>query len=205
MDDTPFDNTLVAAFLQQLEPISLEYLEHHAGLLARFDRKYLVSLTLAAAMSSWKFGDQREFGYRSMYFDTPEHDAFHLAQTGRYRRFKVRTREYVEQGECFIEIKTPGKRGQIAKTRIPHTSSCRDLLGPAGLAFVDTTLERPGLGARLIPAIATLYRRSTLLDETSLSRICKPTVGTACSATISTGNQLTPPNATHVTAYTLRR
>ena len=115
MDDTPFDNTLVAAFLQQLEPISLEYLEHHAGLLARFDRKYLVSLTLAAAMSSWKFGDQREFGYRSMYFDTPEHDAFHLAQTGRYRRFKVRTREYVEQGECFIEIKTPGKRGQSRK------------------------------------------------------------------------------------------
>jgi hypothetical protein len=38
----------------------------------------------------------RSFAYDSTYFDTPDLDAYLLAATRRRRRFKVRTRTYVD-------------------------------------------------------------------------------------------------------------
>ena len=99
-----------------LAPTSLAELNDAAGLLTRVDRKYLVPLEraqeLVGGLSSearvLEIDGRRRFSYASTYFDTPGLEAFMLTARKRRRRFKVRTRTYLDSGLCFLEVKTRG-------------------------------------------------------------------------------------------------
>ncbi|GHH79795.1 VTC domain-containing protein [Promicromonospora soli] len=104
----------------------------------------------------------RSFAYDSTYFDTPELDAYHLAATRRRRRFKVRTRTYVDTGSCFVEVKTRAGRGTTVKERQPHDDA--DHLGIAR-TFVSARLADAGAPRVpvLTPTLRSRYHRTTLL------------------------------------------
>ena len=162
-----------------LTTTTLAELNSAAGLLTRVDRKYLVPLKsaqdlvdgLAPHAQVLAIDERRRFSYASTYFDTPELDAFMLTARKRRRRFKVRTRTYLDSGLCFLEVKTCGARGTTVKRRMGyHADDASRLTGP-GRAFVTACLASTGVtgsaaahevAAVLRPVLATTYQRTTL-------------------------------------------
>ena len=162
-----------------LTSTSLAELNSAAGLLTQVDRKYLVPLERAQELvgdltSEARVLDidgRRRFSYASTYFDTPGLEAFMLAARKRRRRFKVRTRTYLDTGLCFLEVKTRGARGTTVKRRMGyHPDDASRLTGP-GRSFVAVCLASTGvtgpaaareIAAALRPVLATTYERTTL-------------------------------------------
>jgi hypothetical protein len=176
------DTDLTAGLATGLDPIGLEELVERASLLARVDRKYVVPAAslpalLAAAPRSTRvleIDGRRSFGYRSAYLDTPERDSYLHAGRRHRRRFKVRTRAYLDTGTCWLEVKTRRGRDLTVKERIEHHDVELAPLTAEGLRFVDACLADAGLAPRaerLEPVLATAYSRATLFLPESLSRV----------------------------------
>lgn len=166
------------AALAHLPAVGLDELQATAALQTRVDRKYVLPLgALPDLVAALPDGTRRlvidgrdAFGYESVYFDTPELDAFHLAAGRRRRRYKVRTRTYTDTGGCWLEVKTRGPRGTTVKDRREHDVRARDQVGDA-LGFVVDTLAAHGVALPdprsgdeplLAPTLTTQYRRRTL-------------------------------------------
>lgn len=179
----------LGAAYSTLPGIDLATMEQQAALMTRVDRKYLVpasvALDLVEAMGEdlhvLEIGGERTFAYRSLYYDTPDLDAYRTAATKRRRRFKVRRREYVDAGSAFLEAKTRTGRGDTVKVReqVPMLYG-EDLPLPGGEALAGASLEY--VHARLAdagvepptqplrPVMETAYRRTTLLLGSEGSR-----------------------------------
>ena len=162
-----------------LAPTSLAELNSAAGLLTRVDRKYLVPLERAQELVGGLISEaqvldidgRRRFSYASTYFDTPGLEAFMLTARKRRRRFKVRTRTYLDSGLCFLEVKTRGARGTTVKRRMGYHPDDASRLTGSGRAFVAACLASTGVtgpavaravAAALRPVLATTYERTTL-------------------------------------------
>lgn len=162
---------LLAGRLERLVPIELPELESTAALLIRRDRKYVVPVgvaetfvrLLADTPRALEIDGRRRFHYESVYFDTPECTSYLDAARRRSRRFKVRTRSYLDSGNCLLEIKTRDPRGRTVKQRTAHPIESRDRLNPAGRTFVDTCPLVEEHGLALAPALVTRYTRATLV------------------------------------------
>ncbi|WP_139315942.1 VTC domain-containing protein [Cellulosimicrobium sp. CUA-896] len=138
------------------------------------DRKYVLGVDDATAVLDTlartggarvlEIDGVRQFGYESVYFDTPDLASFRLTATRRRRRFKVRTRTYLDSGQSFLEVKTRAARGTTLKQRAEH-AGCPTALGPGG-AFVTRALVAEGVPAadRLLleSGLVSRYRRTTL-------------------------------------------
>jgi hypothetical protein len=107
-------------------------------------------------------GGRRRFGYESVYFDTPELHSYLTAARRRPRRFKVRTRTYLDSGACSVEVKLRDRQRTV-KHRQEHPSDERRLLTSDAAGFIDTFGDLSALRPRLRPTLTTTYRRSTLL------------------------------------------
>ncbi|QPZ38885.1 polyphosphate polymerase domain-containing protein [Paramicrobacterium chengjingii] len=168
---TELSATPLLDHLSDLEPISLDQLNEQARLMTRVDRKYFVPRALLAAMLGQMPGEfrvleidrARLFSYRTVYFDSPEFRFYRQHVQGRRHRYKVRTRTYCESGDCMLEVKSKGYRGQTVKERIDH-----DPLTPSDLTASDTAFIERIIGenaARLRPVLETVYRRATLCHD----------------------------------------
>jgi len=167
---------------ERLDTISLAELAERASLLTRVDRKYVVPASELAAMIEeladharvLEIDGEQHFDYESVYFDTPEAASYLLAAHPRRRRFKARTRSYLNSGECYLEVKTKGARGTTAKQRLPYNFSERAELTAAGRDYVADALAdaavAPISAARLTPVLTTRYSRTTLFLTESGSR-----------------------------------
>ncbi|MFY1633543.1 polyphosphate polymerase domain-containing protein [Solwaraspora sp. WMMB335] len=170
----------IASSLADLAVVGLAELIDQAALQTRVDRKYLVPLAelpplLSRAAPYARVLDidgERSFRYESVYFDTPELVSYHSAAYRRRRRFKVRTRTYLDSGQCWLEVKINGARGNITKHRLPYRPQDRATVRPGG-DFVDEALLRESIspGGDLHPVLVTSYRRSTLLLAGAASRV----------------------------------
>ncbi|MCU1574223.1 MAG: hypothetical protein JWO93_2305 [Micrococcaceae bacterium] len=156
-----------------MPPIGLDELNTAAALQTRVDRKYIVETGLAnqlvasleVRMRVLEMEGLRTFGYDSVYFDTPQLDSYMLAARGRRRRYKIRTRTYVDTATSFLEVKTEGVRQATVKERIPYCPSDRNVLTREGLAYVAETLAMTIGGVprgSLAPVLETEYSRTTL-------------------------------------------
>ncbi|MGC5224969.1 polyphosphate polymerase domain-containing protein [Micromonospora sp. DT81.3] len=168
--------------LDRFAPIGLEELVAESALLTRVDRKYVVPLAEASmllerlndGMRVLELGGLRDFAYESIYFDTPDLLSFRMAAQPRRRRFKLRTRTYLDTQASFLEVKTRGARSATVKDRIPYELSVRDrLTGDArdyaadALAAIGVEPRRAsGLGATM----TTRYRRATLVTADGSAR-----------------------------------
>jgi hypothetical protein len=125
-------------------------------------REFLRVLTIDAA---------RSFAYQSVYFDTCDHLSYLSAARRRPRRFKVRTRSYIDSGLCVIEVKVRDARGNTIKHRRPYDFSDRFRLTDDACAFV-ATIEQAALAAgQLHPALTTAYQRTTLVLPKGSARV----------------------------------
>ncbi|CAN7382444.1 polyphosphate polymerase domain-containing protein [Arthrobacter sp. LjRoot78] len=167
--------------LRLLPSIGLDQLNAEAALQTRVDRKYVVPEAQAQELLTAFDADVRVlemdgcrcFAYDSVYFDSAGLDSYLLAAYGRRRRYKVRTRTYVDSATSFLEVKTEGAREATVKERIPYELTDRARLTAEGLDYVRETLTA-AVGyvpdSPLGPVLETRYHRTTLYLPDSGSR-----------------------------------
>lgn len=168
--------------IDTLAPISLDELVAAASLQTRVDRKYvlarsdadevLASLPRIDGMPrALEIDGSRSAAYESVYFDTPELLSYRMAATARRRRFKLRTRSYLDSGDAYIEVKTRGARSTTVKERLEYDIRNRTRLTPVARDYADTALAGIGVeDTELTPTLITRYRRATLYLPASGSR-----------------------------------
>nr|WP_255430057.1 polyphosphate polymerase domain-containing protein [Streptomonospora sp. PA3] len=160
----------------------------------RRDRKYLVRredcLRLFGALADrrdWavlQIGGSRRFRYTSTYFDTPDLLTFRLHRQDRRRRYKIRTRSYLDTASSSFEVKLEGSRETTVKQRIAHPFDKRaELTAQARSFLVRALTEAYGTlpPAELAPAAETAYWRRTLVDLSGAARVTCDT-GLVCTA-----------------------
>lgn len=160
-----------------LAAVTLAELNAAASLLTRVDRKYLLPVHAAQDLvhalgdaQVLQIGRRRSFAYASTYFDTPELGSYFQAAHKRRRRFKIRTRSYLDSGLTFLEVKTRGPRGATIKQRMDYRAADADHLTPEGLGFIADCLaplsgsvrDARRVARSLKPVMSTTYRRTTL-------------------------------------------
>ncbi|MBP1136010.1 hypothetical protein JOE31_002242 [Arthrobacter sp. PvP023] len=172
---------VIPGTLRLLPSVGLDELNAEAALQTRVDRKYVVPEAQAQELLASFEADVRVlemdgcrcFAYDSVYFDTAELDSYLLAAHGRRRRYKVRTRTYLDSAVSFLEVKTEGAREATVKERIPYELTDRARLTAEGLEYVRETLTA-AVGAvpdgPLGPVLETRYHRTTLYLPESGSR-----------------------------------
>jgi hypothetical protein len=171
----------LAGSIASLGSISLDEVLSAAKLQTRQERKYLVPSgafsvlvsALTPRLVALEIERRRLFSYESVYFDTDDLALFRQHVQGRRRRYKVRTRTYLDSGECLVEVKVKGGRGSTDKARRPYELADRDRLTAPARAFVDQTLaEAHGITAPALRAgLVTRYQRATLVDVLAGTRM----------------------------------
>jgi hypothetical protein len=167
---------------RMLRPISLDDLVESAELLTRVDRKYFVPAEkfrlligeLSTTFRVLEIDGQRTFDYESVYFDTPDLLTYRAHLQRRRRRFKARTRTYIDSGLCMFEVKTVGHRGNTVKDRIKHPVNDRAVLTDEAHTFLAHTLHRAygqPVPVGLQPMLINLYRRTTFASSVEGSRL----------------------------------
>ncbi len=134
----------VAALVQAAPSITLEDLQASAALRTRVDRKYVIEWatlnSLLSALSdthhALEINAQRLFRYESVYFDSVDLMAFRAHQQRRRRRYKVRSRLYVDSGLRMFEVKLNGKRGETIKHQMPYGDEDHGRLTEQALQFL---------------------------------------------------------------------
>ncbi|MEU8226297.1 polyphosphate polymerase domain-containing protein [Kribbella sp. NPDC048915] len=172
----------VTGVLAGLRPISLDEVLAEAALQVRVDRKYLVPIgtfvelvdRLRERFAVLEISGRRAFRYESVYFDTPSYRLYRQHLQRRRYRYKVRTRTYLDSGECSFEVKVKGNRSETIKARLPYAAADRGRLTDHAWQFLAgqlrTTYGVPpvsGLG----PSLVTTYSRSTLTDPSAHERM----------------------------------
>jgi hypothetical protein len=172
---------MVTGATAPLRGASLETVMAAAALQSRLDRKYLLPAKLLPGfvarlpegIRALEIGGRRQFHYESVYFDTPDLLLYRHHLQGRRRRFKVRTRTYLDSGECMFEVKVKGHRGRTIKARMPYQAAERVRLTDAAVEFLDEVLREEygrAAPADLVPSATVTYTRTTLVDVDTGSR-----------------------------------
>ena len=165
-----------------LAPVGLTELVDRAAQLRRVDRKYVVPRATALALVAAVAGTHRALAidgrrattYRSVYFDTADLRCCRDHVAGRRRRFKVRSRLYVEDALCRLEVKARSGRGETVKTIVEQRPDRHGLLGATERRYVERVLRDEGLvplDAPLAPSLEVTYQRVTLADLGSGTRV----------------------------------
>lgn len=183
--------------------IDLEQLVAEAALQTRIDRKYVLAQTAAAELIDsldaririLDTDGTRAFRYESVYFDTPDLLSFRLAAQPRRRRFKVRTRTYVESDTAFLEMKTRGARNATVKDRIGYAVSDRHVLTAEARDYAAEAMDAIGVAGDRAEALqmqlTTRYRRATFLSPRGSAR---STVDTGLEWSDASGATLATPD-----------
>ena len=167
--------------VSRLRTVGLETVMDQAALMVRTDKKYIVPVSTARAVVD-AIGDthrvlriegRRYTTYRTVYFDTVDLQSVQAHIQRRRRRWKVRSRLYVEDDLCRIEVKTKDNTGATVKVMGPSDSSrFGTLVGDdrefveghlAGYADVDVSA--------FVPAAEIDYTRATLTDLAAGTRV----------------------------------
>jgi len=163
----------VARLVEAAPAISLEELQQAAALRTRVDRKYVIDwATLSGVLGALsgthrvlEIDGQRVFRYESVYFDSADLTAFRAHLQRRRRRYKVRTRHYVDSGLKTFEVKLNGKRGETVKHRMPYGDEDLGRVTEGARAFLADRLGEayPRLDVpELSPTLRNRYHRVTL-------------------------------------------
>lgn len=165
------------ATLAAFAPVELDEVVRLADLQTRQDRKYLLppreAETVLAGVDgrALEIDGRRCFRYESVYFDTADRVSFLGAARRRPRRFKVRTRTYLDSGACLLEAKLRGRRGTTVKHRFPYDPEARDRLTVMGARCIGDLVEVAPHVDDLEPVLTVAYRRSTLVLDGRWGRV----------------------------------
>ncbi len=166
---------LIDQQLLQFDPISLVDMDA-VKLMDRTDTKFLVPLALLPALLDrfsahyrlLTINDTQQCRYQTLYYDTADLRLYHLHQSGKRNRFKVRARTYVESAISFFEVKHKNNKGRTVKKRIPQPA-----VSPQLSEQTRDFLNRfPGCGSLPLEGLFWIdYTRLTLVSKHTAERL----------------------------------
>jgi hypothetical protein len=167
--------------LSMPRPVGLETLVEHAALMHRTDRKYIAPVEAVAALIAEISDTHRVLQikgrhyttYRTLYFDTVDFESAKAHIQRRRKRWKVRSRLYVEDQLCRVEVKTKDNRGNTVKVMGISEPERYGTLTGEDRDFVEFHLsDFPETDvADLVPATEICYSRATLSDLEAGTRV----------------------------------
>jgi hypothetical protein len=146
----------------------------------RVDRKFIFPIRLLPGILDsappgyrvLEIDGRRLSRYRTVYYDSPDLTFYHLHQSGRLPRQKVRVRGYPDSGTNYLEVKWKTNKRRTVKARAAlawakDESRLDRLLGEHELpaTFVDN------LPAGLTESLRMEYTRLTLVHEAGAERV----------------------------------
>jgi VTC domain len=160
--------------LQQFEAVSLQQLDG-VKLMNRVDQKFILHQhelndLLAEILHSYnvlEIDGKRLFKYSSLYYDTDALNFYTDHHNGKPNRIKIRSREYLDTGTAFFEIKKKIKGFRTEKYRIKKSGDQEN----------DQVLEQALLKHHqldhipLVPSILIDYSRITLSAKDLSERV----------------------------------
>lgn len=170
---TPALNQATRDIIDAMQPISLAEMDS-VKLMDRVDTKYVTSgvelnTLLHHVREHYRvltINEIRLSKYSTLYFDSPDHDSYLQHHNGRKNRHKVRMREYLSSGMCFLEIKHKNNKGRTDKQRIPIQTIDPNLSREAA----EFLKAQGGSQSDLTPQLWTRFTRITLVDYNCLER-----------------------------------
>lgn len=144
--------------------------------MSRIDTKYLFSLSklpmlLRSVQQLYKILEidgQREFDYKTVYFDTPQLNFYKQHVTGKLNRDKVRVRKYENNGLTFLEVKHKSNKGRTLKTRLEKEEGDMNHVAQSREFLEELISEDAG---SLKAVINTGFSRITLVNLDEAERV----------------------------------
>lgn len=164
--------------IDSFQPISLAEMQG-IKLMNRIDTKYVIPMALLPELlekctSSFylqeSFGN-RLSGYRTLYYDTPSHEAYLLHLHGHMPRQKLRTRIYEDGGDAFFEVKNKTNKGRTKKKRVQIPQDCFSCFAAAPDALALAADKSRWECSLLSPALEIHFFRLTLVNYARTERI----------------------------------
>lgn len=161
--------------LSQFESISLAEMDAVA-LFDRIDTKYVVSAhQLYSAVTSLPdhylvldIEGVRMNRYRTLYFDTNDFALYMSHHSGKGTRYKARSREYLDTGSSYLEIKWKTKRDRTVKQRVQTSSFLTQWMFDAASSMES---KLPGEAETLEPKVCNEFYRITLVGKHQKERV----------------------------------
>lgn len=168
--------------LQRFASIGLDELNSKAAMLTRLDNKYIATLDVVnKALAQWQslydvlqINNQRIFTYETCYFDDAQLSSYYDHHRGRRQRLKVRTRNYLDSQQCFLEIKLKDIRGVTIKKRMPYAPAQHGSITPQAQQFissVQTEKYNKQLLTDFNPTLHMRYQRITFVAKEGSERL----------------------------------
>ncbi|MBO4585452.1 MAG: polyphosphate polymerase domain-containing protein [Bacteroidales bacterium] len=172
-------HTSIEEAARRIPSITLEEMDG-VKLLNRIDTKYLtneatllevLSDAMAAGYRALEAEGEKVSPYNSIYYDTPGMKMFLDHHNRRLVRQKVRTREYVNSGTAFLEIKRKNNHGRTKKKRIEIPEN--QMFEFAGNPEACDYLARHSwfTAGDIRPVLSTAFRRITLVNPAKTERL----------------------------------
>ncbi len=163
------------------DTITLQELNDVAELMDREERKYAVHINqLPSVLSSLskdfrllEHVEKRIFRYESLYFDD-DYATYLAHHKGIRRRFKVRTRFYVDSDICAFEMKVKKYRGCTDKRRIPYSTEHREVVTEEAYLFIKKFFQESygkSFDYELRPELNVINDRITLVAKNGSERL----------------------------------
>ena len=157
-------------------PIQLSELES-ASLMDRKDKKYVINLAivntflleLSKEYSILEIDSKRMFQYSSTYFDTKDLRLFKMHHNGKFSRYKVRFRSYLDSKSTYFEIKLKDNHRRTSKSRIISDSADNYIINLEEKNHLENTT--PLIANDLQEILTVEYDRITLINSDKTERI----------------------------------
>lgn len=154
--------------LSSFDPISLSQMDE-VQLMNRTDTKFVFEYSLLEkVMEEIKahyyvldINGVRLNAYRSLYFDTEDFKFYYEHHNGKKNRNKVRYREYIDSGLCFLEVKKKNNKGKTIKQRIKVAEIPKNMT-EEGNRFVHEIMGRDDA---LVAKHWNMFSRITLVNK----------------------------------------
>lgn len=158
--------------LSRREPITLDAVLAEAPATVRVDRKYLVLRDTAEEFidalpedfRALEIDGRRSTGYHSTYFDTEDLATCRAHIQQRRRRWKFRSRLYVEDQFCRLEVKARDGSGLTHKYFLEIQPDAHGTIDNPAVEFLAHRLADLGFPGvtRLAASLEATYHRATL-------------------------------------------
>lgn len=166
--------------LNKFDPISLEAMDN-VKLLNRSDTKYLLNREkldrvlehLCPHFRILEIAGKRTNDYKSLYFDTEQFKLYYDHHRGKMNRTKIRYRQYLDSGLCYLEIKLKNNKGKTEKERIKRKDAL-ETVGEAEFSerskqFIESTAKIPVEALKHI--LNNYFTRLTLVHKIRKERL----------------------------------
>ncbi|MDA7768175.1 polyphosphate polymerase domain-containing protein [bacterium] len=165
---------LINNILDSFDPISLEQMDS-VRLMNRTDTKFVFELELLGKVLNeikehyfvLDINGARTSAYRSLYFDTEDFEFYFEHHNGKTNRNKVRYREYIDSGLCFLEIKHKTNKGKTIKKRV-KVDKIPDVINADANEFITSII---GEEKKLVPKHWNRFNRLTLVNKKLKERL----------------------------------